>query len=455
MLRKHWRKLLAALLIVGNLFWLPPVDAEIKIYTAMGIDYGNEYETQEIVKLRARDKAIKNAVRQAGVYLQTYSRTVNGELTDDEIIAITSNAYELVGEVKYNRVVKQVTDEITLIVWEATVDVNVDGAEIKNWGKRDDNERSRLISQTRDTNNAAAENDRKVEDLRKRAQTATNDSERAKLKTEFEQADNEFLSNRKVEEGTRAAYNRKNEEAIKLYNEAIELNPNNAVAYNWRGNICNAVALSKSFIEKNDYAAQNYRRQALSDLNKAIQLKPEYSEAYGNRGFVHYMAKDYSEAINDFDRAIELNPNHVQNYIYRALYWRQIAKDNSRALADYNRALEIDPKNAGVYLNRANFYKYDMKDFARATEDLTRAIQFEKYEYMVGYYYFDRAGCYQKLKFYDKAVADFTQAITLMEQDKDFKDLVPLAYQYRAQCYEALGDKEKAQADMKKYNELK
>ncbi|MBQ3434752.1 MAG: hypothetical protein IJG24_06895 [Selenomonadaceae bacterium] len=99
---KHWRKLLAASLIVGNLFCLPIAEAEFKTYTAMGVDYGNELESQDMVKLRARDKAIKNAVKQAGVYLKTYSRSVNNELTDDEITAITSNTYEIVGEVRYN-----------------------------------------------------------------------------------------------------------------------------------------------------------------------------------------------------------------------------------------------------------------------------------------------------------------------------------------------------------------
>ncbi|MBR3050484.1 MAG: hypothetical protein IKG61_03415, partial [Selenomonadaceae bacterium] len=197
MLKKRWRKILAASLVVGTLTFAPEiydvenfsvVQAEVKLYTAMGVDYGNEIESQEIVKLRARDKAIKNAVKQAGVYLKTYSRSVNSELTDDEITAITSNAYELVGEPKYNRVIKQVSDQITLIVWEVTVDVNVDDAEIKNWRKRDSTERSKLINQTRDANEAAADNERKVEDLRKRANNITDEAERAQLKKEFDQA---------------------------------------------------------------------------------------------------------------------------------------------------------------------------------------------------------------------------------------------------------------------------
>ena len=246
---------------------------------------------------------------------------MNNELTDDEVLTITNNSYEIVGEVKYNQVAKQVTDQIILVMWEATVDVKVDDGEITKWVKRDSDERSKLITQTRETNEAAAENERKVEDLRKRASTVTDEAGREKLKAEFEQADNEFLSNQKVEEGTRLAFNQKFDDAIKLYTEAIELKPNNATAYNWRGNIRNIRASEKELVDKNVAEGKKLREQALYDLNRAIQLKPDYSEAYGNRGFVYYMAKNYSNSIKDFNRAIELNPRHVQNYVYRALYW--------------------------------------------------------------------------------------------------------------------------------------
>ena len=90
-----------------------------------------------------------------------------------------------------------------------------------------------------------------------------------------------------------------------------------------------------------------------------------------------------------------------------------------------------------------------------AIEDLTKAIQFETQEFMIGYHYYVRGECYQKLKLYDKAIADYTQAILLMERDENFKELVPFAYDKRGKCYEAIGDTAKAQADMKKYKEFK
>ena len=463
-MRKKIRKLFAASLVIGTLTFAPEIYgvenfpvacAEVKMYTAMGVDYGNEYESQDIVKLRARDKAIKNATKQAGVYLKTYSRSINNELTNDEVSAITSNAYEVVGEVRYNRVIKQVSDQITLVVWEATVDVNVDDVEVRKWVQRDDRDRSTLVSQTRESQVAAEENDRKVEDLRRRSQNVSDDAGRAQLQAEFKQADNEFLSNQKIEEGTRLAYNQKFDEAIQLYTEAIELNPNNAEAYNWRGNIRNSVASIKIAVDKNVSVGEKIRSQALDDLNRAIQLKPDYSEAYGNRGFLYFTAKDYSAAIADFNKAVELDPTNAQNYIYRSLYWRQVAKDNERGLADLNKAIELEPTNAHAYLNRANFYEHTLKDFARAADDYTQAIRFGKQENLIGYQHYARGECYKNLKRYADAIDDYTRAIELMERDANFKKLIPFAYRKRAKCYEAIGDNAKAQADMKEYEELK
>ena len=60
------------------------------------------------------------------------------------------------------------------------------------------------------------------------------------------------------------------------FSDAIELNPNDAEAYNNRG-----VAYSN----KGDYD------RAIADYTKAIELNPDYVEAYSNRGGA-YVKKD-------------------------------------------------------------------------------------------------------------------------------------------------------------------
>ena len=102
------------------------VGATVKLYTASGEGYCYESESQDIAKQRAVDKAVKKATKEAGVYLKSYSRSVNSELTDDEVTAITSNAWQLVGEPKFTREIINHSGDTQIIVWTATVEVNVD-----------------------------------------------------------------------------------------------------------------------------------------------------------------------------------------------------------------------------------------------------------------------------------------------------------------------------------------
>lgn len=126
------------------------VGATVKLYTATAEDYPSEVESQDISKQRALEKAVKKAKKEAGVYLKSYSRSVNSELTDDEIIAITSNSYKIVSEPKYTREIINHSDDTQIIVWKVNVEVEVDDAEIQSRLKRDDKEKSTIIKQMND-----------------------------------------------------------------------------------------------------------------------------------------------------------------------------------------------------------------------------------------------------------------------------------------------------------------
>jgi regulator of sirC expression with transglutaminase-like and TPR domain len=42
--------------------------------------------------------------------------------------------------------------------------------------------------------------------------------------------------------------------------------------------------------------------------NQAIELDPEYTYAFNNRGLAYAKLKQFEKAIQDYDQAIELNP---------------------------------------------------------------------------------------------------------------------------------------------------
>ena len=335
MTKKFLCKITFPVLIFGSLLFVPDVKdfnfssialAETKMYTGIGESQMSEIETADIVKLRAREKAIQNATKQAGVVLLSYSRTVNSELTDDEISAITSTKYKLVGEPSYKRIIQQVTDTTTAIVWKATVDLNVDDEEIQNWLNLDASERATLIKRTKENLENAAENDKKVENLRKQYLNATTDDERAKIKAELQEADKMFLAVQKFEEGVEFYYHINYRKAIACYEEAINLNPDYVAAYYERG---------KTYF----YGFDN-NEKALEDFTKAIQLQPNYDEAYKERGDVYRNLDEYDKAIADFDKAIKITPKFADAYSDRAFVY-YLLKDYPRAIEDYSKFAPI------------------------------------------------------------------------------------------------------------------
>ncbi len=78
--------------------------------------------------------------------------------------------------------------------------------------------------------------------------------------------------------------------------------------------VLSRLSILASAIQK--YDKGNYRG-ALADLNRAIQINPNYTDVYRNRGLLKYgELNDRSGAINDLKRAAELfqQQNRTQEY---------------------------------------------------------------------------------------------------------------------------------------------
>src|SRR6186713_3187702 len=62
--------------------------------------------------------------------------------------------------------------------------------------------------------------------------------------------------------------------------------------------------------------------QNIASLTAVIERNPRDPEAYNVRGSAYGRGGRYREAMNDFNRAVELNPNFYQAYANRALVQR-------------------------------------------------------------------------------------------------------------------------------------
>ena len=80
----------------------------------------------------------------------------------------------------------------------------------------------------------------------------------------------------------------------------------------------------------------------IEDYTKAIELNPNDANAYNERGVLHYAIDKYPEAIADYTKAIEINPKYVFAYFNRGLIYQDLKK-YEEAIADYTKAIELDP----------------------------------------------------------------------------------------------------------------
>jgi tetratricopeptide (TPR) repeat protein len=145
----------------------------------------------------------------------------------------------------------------------------------------------------------------------------------------------------------------------------------------------------------------------------------------------------YDEAIGRFDRAIQIWPEYAEAYLNRAVAEHDVSQ-RGPALADLDKALDLDPSLTRAYNERGQIYLED-GDAQKAIQEFSKSIQVKPT--LEGYY--QRGEAYEKLGEHWKAIADFNAAVV------EFRE-APYAYRARAGAKRNIGDREGAQADEEK-----
>jgi len=104
------------------------------------------------------------------------------------------------------------------------------------------------------------------------------------------------------------------------------------------------------------YLNNEYDR-ALKSYNEAIELNPQEPRFYFNRGNVFYGQGSFDRAIEEFNRSIQLNPNNNDKAYYnRGRAYCEI-EQYEKAIADYTHSIDYNSKNKKAYFNRARTYE--------------------------------------------------------------------------------------------------
>lgn len=261
--------------------------------------------------------------------------------------------------------------------------------------------------------------------------------------------------------GQAMEFKRKNnfKAAFELFDKEIALHPKNAQAYLERGVL---------------HRDLKHDKECLRDLNKAIEIDPNFASAYNNRAWYYDERDEFEKACADYRVCLRLDPKDNFAGCCLADNLGQMGK-TKEALAVVEQVLKYNPNDGHAHRQRACFLEPTKENLPRRISDLTFAINSKTSKYEMLYAlraedykrlkdwasaikdydvmiarnptdedsYFLRGDCYEKLGKYDKALVDYSKAIENAMETPD------AYFKARARCYEKLGRKAEAQADLK------
>lgn len=175
--------------------------------------------------------------------------------------------------------------------------------------------------------------------------------------------------------------------------------------------------------------------QGVSFFSKAIELKPDYINAYINRGVAYDQLKMYAAAISDYDTVIRLNPDNLTAYNNRGISKANLGQYDD-AIKDYNKAIQMHDKFSAPYGNRGRA-KEALGQFSEAMADYNTVIRLKPDDVIA---YYNKGNLHYKMKKYEESIIDFSKAILL-------KPGYIVAYYGRGLSKEAMGHTIEAKLD--------
>jgi tetratricopeptide (TPR) repeat protein len=320
--------------------------------SAKTVAYTKEYTYQASdadSKLSCRTIALQQVKRllleELGTYLFSETAVKNFELTKDQISSLTAG-----------------------IVMTVILEEKWDGKDyfLKAKISADTDELIKSIDHVRGNR----EQSKEWEEMKKKTEEALKEIEKLKkeivndtgnkvIEEKYAKAVNELNAIDWFKKGYVLKFRDKNnQDAIKAFDKAIEMDPNYAPAYAGRAAIYN---------ERGQF------QEALRESEQAIKLNSKHPWGINCRGNAYIGLRNYQKAIEDFDRAIELEPSHPWSYVNRSRVYFFRAKYH-QAYEDANKAIEIDPGLSYAYLHRGkalaslNKIQDAIKDFDKSIE---------------------------------------------------------------------------------------
>jgi tetratricopeptide (TPR) repeat protein len=383
--------------------------------------------SQQDARTVAIAQAKRDALEQAGTYLESFSVVRNANLEQDDILALSAGVLNT--EIVREQPFLEAGVFGIVVVAQVQVDASILDDRIKKLLADRQGLDQLKAADKRQQELLAKIGDLEAENARLRSGGAT-DAQTQALQAAFKDTATRLTARDWFAKGT-ALWDGNGytpaQQAVEVFSQAIALDPAFAAAYHNRG-----VA----------YAGLKQYKRAIADFERALRLDPEDAGTYNNRGAAYFRLHQDQRAIADFDRALGLDPDYARAYNNRGLVYADL-KQYERAIADFDRALGLDPSLALTYFARG-VANVGLGQYQRAIADYDLALRLDPNFAAV---YYERGSLNGSLGQYQRAIADYDLALRLDPNNA-------LAYSGRGQAHAELGNQAAASRDWRKACEL-
>jgi tetratricopeptide (TPR) repeat protein len=205
-------------------------------------------------------------------------------------------------------------------------------------------------------------------------------------------------------------------------------------------------------VETNELTAQHWFEhgfaattidEQINCYSEAVRFKPDFAEAFYERGSAQMQAGNDDEAVEDFTEAIRLKPDHVDAHYERGVV-RRCHDDREGAVQDFTEAIRLNPDHAQAFFSRGNVRSED-GDSEGAIQDFTVAIRLDPAN---GTALFFRGCEHSRTGDVDSAILDYTEVVRLEPTNAD-------AFESRGEARRDKGDIAGAREDFEKAESLR
>jgi len=191
-----------------------------------------------------------------------------------------------------------------------------------------------------------------------------------------------------------------NKKAIEFFQQAIEKDPNYAIAY---------VGLAESYVLSDEPISERYAKVKAA-ATKALEIDPNMGEAHSALGsYKDVYEWDFAGAEQEYRRAIELSPNYATGHHWFAEMLAEQGRFDE-SLVEFKKALELDPFSLAIGTDYALEYLCYSRQYDQAVEYLKKLIDMDP-NYVRSHGYL--ATVYEAMGRYEDAVNETEKRVLL------------------------------------------